>query len=80
MVHWLDNKELHFTLEAERILNDLSRGHAPSSDDGDQEDADTVRDSSTEEPMTNGLSDNATETTSSDGAESHKGNQMNISV
>lgn len=42
VVHWLNNKELHFTLEAEKILTELSRGVPPRDDPREDEETDAV--------------------------------------
>ncbi len=41
MVHWLNNKELHFTLEAEKILSELNKGGVATTDESLTDDRDT---------------------------------------
>jgi hypothetical protein len=56
VVHWLNNKELHFTVEAEKILADMSKDTTTARDeDADQKSDEVDAESTSEEkpPETN---------------------------
>ena len=44
VVHWLNNKELHFTQEAERIIMELTKQHNTPSPEGDGATSDDMED------------------------------------
>ncbi|XP_064619402.1 dmX-like protein 1 isoform X3 [Lineus longissimus] len=48
VVHWLNNKELHFTLESERILQDLTKKAGDDGDESSVEDDEEGKDSANE--------------------------------
>ena len=72
VVHWLNNKELQFTLEAEKILSEMNKGGMAMTEDTETDDRDTQGETTEdEEKMVNG---DATAESASDAENIHKGN------